>query len=100
VQTAGGVIVPLPGQIAYSAQVRFDAPPAAPAAIFTDLRGTLDRSNMIANPAGVQVLVEGNNVTLRGAVKDEDEARMIVGMVRLTPGVREIRNELTFPKQP
>src|SRR5262249_3574853 len=54
-QNSGGVVVPLPRQIAYSAQVRFDAPPAAPAALFTDLRGTLDRSNMIANPAGVQV---------------------------------------------
>ena len=34
---------------------------------------------MLANPAGVQVLIDGNTVTLRGAVRTSDEARLIGG---------------------
>ena len=32
------------------------------------------------------------------AVDDEDEARPAEGMVRLTPGVRDVRNELSYPR--
>ena len=38
-----------------------------------------------------------NNVTLRGTVKDDDEARLVEGLVRITPGVGAIKNELAFP---
>jgi hypothetical protein len=97
----GGQIVALPRQIAYSAVVRFNTPASAPAPaqLLTDLRGAVDRTPtaMLANPAAVQFQVDGRAVTLRGAVKDEDEARLVEGMVRLTPGVGLIRNELTYP---
>jgi hypothetical protein len=96
----GGILVPLPRQIAYSAQVQFKPEPVQAGPLYADLRGTLDRSTMLSNPRGVAVLVNGNTVVLRGVVRDEDEARAIEGMVRLTPGVREVRNELTFPVQP
>ena len=51
-------------------------------------------TNAIANPAGIQVAVDGHTVTLRGTVANEDEARLVVGMVRLTPGVRVVKSEL------
>ena len=52
----------------------------------------------LSNPAGVQVLTTpDNNVVLRGTVRDAREARLVEGMVRLTPGVAYIKNELTFP---
>ncbi|MBY0513811.1 MAG: BON domain-containing protein, partial [Gemmataceae bacterium] len=86
-------------QIAYSAQIQFKAPVAPPGAMAADIRGTLDRSTMIANPRGVDVQVgDGGVVTLRGRVADGDEARLVEGMIRLTPGVREIKNELDFPR--
>jgi hypothetical protein len=99
-QSAAGQVVPLPRQISYTAVSRFQAPVAPPAQIAADLRGMLDRTTMIANPAGVQVLLDATPgvVVLRGAVRDEDEARTAEGMVRLTPGVRLVRNELTFPR--
>ncbi|MBX9579943.1 MAG: BON domain-containing protein [Gemmataceae bacterium] len=87
--------------IAYPAQVRFAAPPVTPTAVQADLRGVIDRTptSMLANPAGVQVQVaDGNTVVLRGAVRDEDEARLVEGLVRLTPGVRGIKNELSYPR--
>lgn len=92
-----GIVVPIPVQINYAAQIRFAAPPVAPARIQTDLRSALDNSTLIASGRGVQVITDDlNNVTLRGRVRDEDEARLIEGVVRLTPGVRAIQNELTF----
>lgn len=95
----GGQIVALPRQIAYSAVVRFDAPATPPVQVLTDIRGAVDRTptTMLANPAAVQFQVDGRTVTLRGTVKNEDEARLVEGMVRLTPGVGLIRNELTYP---
>jgi hypothetical protein len=94
----GGQIAPLARQIAYPAVARFDVPVAVPNAVQVELRGMIDRSTAIANPAGVQVVADGGMVVLRGAVRDQDEARTVEGMVRLTPGVRSIRNELTYPR--
>jgi len=101
---AGGVdgsVIQLPVQISYPAVARFPtAPLVAAPQLQTDLSGLIARSNMIANPAGVQVVVEKNNVvTIRGTVRDEDEARILIGAVRLTPGVRDVKSELTLPKQ-
>ena len=58
------------------------------------------RSSNIANAKGISVVAgEGGVVVLKGAAKDEDEARLIEGMIRLTPGVRSVQNELKFPVQ-
>ena len=96
-QNQSGILIPLPVQIAYVAEVGFAASPMAPTQVQADLRGMLDRSS-ITTPQNVQIVVNpGNAVTLRGTVKDEDEARLVEGLVRVTPGVGEIRNELTFP---
>jgi hypothetical protein len=97
----GSGVVAQSAAIAYPAQVRFAAPPVAPAVVQADLRGVIDRTptSMLANPAGVQLQVaDGNTVVLRGAVRDEDEARLVEGLARLTPGVRGIRNELSYPR--
>ena len=95
----GGQIVPLPRNIAYSAVLRFPAPAVAPAQRLADVQAVLARSSMMTNPAGVTVVQDGTAFVLRGAVASEDEARLAEGMVRLTPGVRDVRNELTFPKE-
>lgn len=93
-----GTIISLPVQVTYPAIARFPAAPAIAAPkLQTDVAGMIGRSSMIANPAGIQVTADGSIVTLRGAAKDADEARMIAGMVRMTPGVRGVVNELSFP---
>jgi hypothetical protein len=91
-------VVPLPRQISYTAVLRFQSPPVAPTRLQADLRAVLDRSASIANARGVDIQTDGQLVVLRGAVRDEDEARLVEGMIRLTPGVREVRNELQFPR--
>lgn len=91
-----GILIPIQSQITYTATVQFPAPPVAAGKLTTDIRAVIDATPMIANARAVQVLTDANNnVTLRGPVKDDDESRLIEGLVRLTPGVGTIRNELT-----
>jgi hypothetical protein len=94
-----GTIVSLPVQVSYPAIAKFDPAPMTAPRLQADVAGLIGRSTMIANPAGIQALVDGDTVTLRGTAKSADEARMIAGMVRMTPGVRGVVNELTFPQQ-
>ena len=90
-----GILIPVQVQMNYTALLQFPAAPAAASRIQTDIRAALNGTSMIANAKAVEVITDrNNNVTLRGPVADEDEARLIEGMVRLTPGVREIKNEL------
>jgi osmotically-inducible protein OsmY len=92
-----GIMIPLPVQINYQARMMFPTPPVAAGRIQTDIRSVLDNTT-IANRQGVQIITDANNnVTLRGTVKDDEEARLVEGLVRLTPGVGAIKNELTFP---
>jgi hypothetical protein len=91
-----GIVVPIPVQISYAAQMYFPTPRPAATQMQTELKSVIAASSQIANAKGVEVLLDtDNNVTLRGTVKDDDEARLIEGMVRLTPGVGVIKNELT-----
>lgn len=97
----GGILVPLPRQIAYSSQIQFKMPAGNPLPqLQLDLRGSIDRvpTTMLANPAGVKVEVDGRSVVLRGSVRDEEESHLVEGLVRLTPGVAAIKNELTYTK--
>jgi osmotically-inducible protein OsmY len=85
--------------LAYAAVPRFQAPAIAAPQLQADLSGMLARSTgAIANPAGVQVFTAGGTVTLRGTVRDVEEARLVEGMVRMTPGVQAVQNELQFPR--
>jgi hypothetical protein len=94
--TQSGIIIPLQVQMAYTAEMRFAAAPVAPAALTADLRGALTGTSMISNAKGIQIEIDaGNNVILRGTVADDDERRLAEGLVRVTPGVRGIKNELT-----
>jgi len=89
-----GVVVALPRQISYTATLSFKAPVATMPQVASDLRATLDRSTMLGNPRGVSLAMDGNVVVLSGRVSSDDEVRLVEGMVRLTPGVRDVRNEL------
>ena len=75
-------------------------PKTTPAQIATnmqsDLRSVIDRSSSIANPRGIEVSTDGAVVVLRGRVKDEEEAATAEGIIRLTPGVKGVKNELKY----
>jgi hypothetical protein len=83
--------------ISYATEVRFPAPPIVPSQLQLELQGVVNRTSMVRQPANIRVEVAGNTVILRGRVADDDERRLVEGMVRLEPGVHEVRNELTVP---
>lgn len=87
-------------QISYTATLKFAAPSIPVAQMQTDLRGMIDTSSSIADAKGVSVTAgDGGVIVLKGNAKDEDEARLIENMIRLTPGVKDVKNELKFPVQ-
>lgn len=95
-----GVVIPHQTGNSYMIVARFPAQTTPAPQLQQQIQTLLQRSTNLSNPGGLQATVSGNTVILRGSVADEEEARRIANMVSLTPGVREVRNELTYPKLP
>ena len=83
--------------IAFATELRFPAPPIQVPQVQADLQGLINRTSILKLPSAVRVEVSGNTVILRGRVADDDERRLIEGMVRLEPGIHDVRNELVVP---
>ncbi len=81
-------------RIMYSTTVKFPVKVIAVSQLQSDLRGIIDRSTTLKDPSAIQVVIEDQVVVLRGRVADEDEKRLVEGIIRLTPGVRMVKNEL------
>jgi osmotically-inducible protein OsmY len=72
-------------------------PPIIPSQLQADLMAMSGRSKAVSNPATIQISAEANNVTIRGVATSKDEARTIESMIRMTPGVHGVKNELAYP---
>ncbi|MGL6076703.1 MAG: BON domain-containing protein [Fimbriiglobus sp.] len=81
-------------QIAFTATLSFKTQPISATQFESNLRGTLDRSTALSNPRGIEIRMDNGVVVLTGNVASEDEQRLAEGLLSLTPGVRQIRNEL------
>ncbi len=68
--------------------------PMAPDKLQAKVHGIIQRSSALPSKQRIQVKVEGNTVVLMGKVADFREQKMAESLVRLTPGVRSVRNEL------
>lgn len=65
------------------------------AALQSDVKSTIDRSSFVKSQATVQInVVNDGVVVLSGLVRSGREAELIEGMVRTTPGVRGVQNDL------
>ena len=62
-----------------------------------DLQAIIARSSRLPSRDNIQVLAQGDTIVLRGMVRDDRERRLAEAVLRLSPGVREIRNELQTP---
>lgn len=60
----------------------------------TDVQDIVARTTAITAPAGVNAALNSGVLYLRGSVKSAGERQLLENMMRLQPGVREIRNEL------
>jgi hypothetical protein len=68
--------------------------------IFNSVRGVIERSTYVPSKANIQVTVQGTTVQLQGQVASDKERRLVEGMVRTTPGVRDVVNQLTVAGLP
>ncbi|MCX7671474.1 MAG: BON domain-containing protein, partial [Anaerolineae bacterium] len=74
--------------------IGFSAPPITSPQVLAEVRAVIQRSESLVSRDNINVLVDGRNVILRGTVASDDERRLAEALVRLTPGVDEIVNEL------
>lgn len=81
-------------RVLYSATLRFTPAPKPSSEMESELREILSRSSSLSNPTGIEVSVTDKVVTIRGRVANNDEKSLAEGLLRLAPGVREVRNEL------
>jgi hypothetical protein len=79
---------------AYTTSVAFKYRATTPTQLQTNLKGVISRSTELAGK-NIQVEMDGQTVVLRGMVADSDQRRLAENMLRLQPGVRAVRNELT-----
>jgi hypothetical protein len=81
---------------AYITTVSADLPMVnhAPAQLRTNVTQALADSTRLRSGQGIGVAMDGGTVVLHGKVQDERERRFAESLVRLTPGVRDVRNEL------
>jgi hypothetical protein len=79
----------------YAVVAGFDRPPVTTAPrLQTDLEQILTRSSALSPNRAIRIDVVGGTVVLRGMVASDHDRRMAEGLVRMTPGVRDVRNEL------
>ncbi len=71
---------------------------AGPLTFRSDLQESLNRGGL-ASIGNIRVMSDGQRVVLRGRVRDLSESRTAEGLMRLTPGVRDVVNELQLDQQ-
>jgi len=69
-----------------------------PNQLVENLRSAISRSSSLKNPAAIQLFLQDNTVVLQGVVSSDHERRLAEGLVRVTPGVRDVRNDLKVRK--
>ncbi len=69
----------------------------APIQLQSELLASLERSDFLKDKRNIAIAVNGSTVFLKGQVADPDERRVVEGFVRMTPGVRDVVNELVAP---
>ena len=92
----GFTTIGTPRAPAYSTRLSDDLPVISHSAteLQNSVREMLDRSDFVKNKSGINVSVSGTTIELTGTVATDRERRIIEGMVRAEPGVRQVQNLL------
>ncbi|HLN27020.1 MAG TPA: BON domain-containing protein [Gemmataceae bacterium] len=83
----------------YSVGIGFKTPPPAMGKVQRQIQGLLTNSRALSGNRAIQVETSGDVLVLRGNVANEHDRRLAQGIASLTPGVHEIRNELTVSEE-
>lgn len=84
--------------VAYTQELKFAFAPVVTPQLQTELTSMIASSSTLSSIAGLEAIVgDGGLVVLRGKVESLDDARLVENMIRLTPGVKDVRNDLQYP---
>jgi osmotically-inducible protein OsmY len=78
----------------YALGFRFRPSDLRPEQLLSDVRDSIDRSSLLPSKGRIQVFINGHDVVLRGDVASQEERQDAESLIRLTPGVGQIFNEL------
>jgi osmotically-inducible protein OsmY len=68
---------------------------ATPFTLRSDLQESLGRAGLTST-GNIRVMSDGQRVVLRGRVRNASESHIAEGLMRMTPGVHEVVNELEY----
>jgi hypothetical protein len=83
---------------AYVVGLGFGYRPAGLSVTQTEVEQILARSTGLNPNRAIRVAVDGPAIILRGTVASEYDRRLAEALIRLSPGVYEVRNELEVPE--
>jgi hypothetical protein len=78
----------------YSTALGFPYRPPASPRLQADVQQVIANSSRLPSRASIQVSMDGRIVVLKGTVEDDHERSLAEALVRLTPGIEGVRNEL------
>jgi hypothetical protein len=86
----------------YSAEVNFEGTPTNPDAgaaimeqrMLSNVTDMLARSSRVQAASNIQISMDQGVLVLSGKVGTDKERRVLEAMVRMTPGVRDLRNDV------
>jgi hypothetical protein len=84
----------------YTTTLGFAYSPPAPSQLEANVQGVLDRSTSLSPNRNIRVVASGQTIILRGRVPNARDRRLAEALIRLEPGVRAIRNEITVASVP
>jgi hypothetical protein len=79
---------------AYTTSLGFAHQPPSASRLAGEAAQVLERSTRLTPTRDIKVVAEGQIIVLQGWVADDHDRRLAEALVRLTPGVHEVRNEL------
>ncbi|MBN2473225.1 MAG: hypothetical protein JXB62_01355 [Pirellulales bacterium] len=93
-QTALPAALPRVGMYRPRLRIGFAIPPQAPQTVSTELARRLQSCPGLHLQSPIEVYLEGETATLRGAVASERDRSLAQLMVLFEPGISQVRNEL------
>jgi hypothetical protein len=79
---------------AYSTVLGFDYQPPSAARMHAQAREVIAKASRLESKDSILVALEGETLVLRGSTASDQERRLAESLIRLTPGVHDVRNEL------
>jgi osmotically-inducible protein OsmY len=96
---AGASSVGIRRNPSYSTIVGFDYAAPSPASMQSKAQETIaNASRQLKSKDSILVEMDGETLVLRGSAASANERRLAEALVRMTPGIYDVRNELQVPE--